>query len=277
MKKIITFALILSLLLLTGCGDKEAREYAGKLAEVLTTYQAQVVKKIKAEQQYYQNSAQIYSTARRQEIISTLNTERLNRIDRLADSLMQGAKLSPSEIHKLIADYAKLDFDSTRIIYEKESDDTAEYLTGVENLQLQAASINALVKALQSLSEEKGSLSQLKSVVDFAGSVKSRLNVLECEDLAREVVCLGGIKKSLTGEKTLLTMVKATLIAAKDSATIPEEKIKIQQQINETDGKLNALLAKLDKLQLQIDSLTEQMKTKGCNETLLTTVKCTEK
>jgi hypothetical protein len=51
MKKVILPMLIITLVsFFTGCGDKEAQEYAAKLIPVLDRYQEQLSQKIKAEQ-----------------------------------------------------------------------------------------------------------------------------------------------------------------------------------------------------------------------------------
>ncbi len=231
MKKLFTIALLLCTLCLGGCADKEAREYAKLLAETLRSYQAEINKKIAAEQHSYKALAETHAHARQVETLASLRAERIRRAGALAESLMQNSKLSHSEIQKLVADYAKLDFDSTRAIFEKDGEDQAGFLIGLEALELQSQNLTALVGALEDLAEPKSKITQLKEVGEFAVRLKDRLNELACEDLARNINCL-----------------KKALAAAQTDA----EKKKIQDEINrltkamETDKcDSAALLAKI--------------------------------
>lgn len=211
MKKLAAVVLLLCPLLFAGCGDREAREYAKLLAETLRTYQAEINKKIAAEQRSYKELADTHAHARQVDALATLQAERIRRAGALAETLMQNAKLSPSEIQKLVADYAKQDFDSTRAIFEKESEDVAGFLTGLEALELQSQNLDALVGALEGLAEPRSKIAQIKEVGEFAVRLKERLNELACEDLARAVNCL---KKDLA------------------AASADAEKKKIQNEIN---------------------------------------------
>lgn len=199
MKKLVTVVLLLYTVLFAGCGDKEAREYAKLLAETLRTYQAEINKKIAAEQRSYKELAATHAHAREIDAFATLRAERIRRAGALADNLMQNGKLSPSEIQKLVAEYAKQDFDSTRAIFEKETEDLAGFLTGLEALELQSQNLSALIIALEGLAEPKSKISQIKEVGEFAVKLKDRLNELACEDLARTVNCL---KKDLAAANT---------------------------------------------------------------------------
>lgn len=190
MKKIITTLLLLGILCLVGCGDQEAREYAKLLAETLRSYQAEVNKKIAAEQGSYKELAATHAYARQVETLANLRAERLRRAGAFAESLMQGSKSSPSEIQKLVADYAKQDFDSTRAIFEKEGEDQAVFLTGLESLELQSQNLTALIGTLEEMAQSKSKISQLKEAGAFAVQLKDRLNELGCEDLARQINCL---------------------------------------------------------------------------------------
>src|SRR5262249_10091230 len=181
-----------------GCEEKEAREYAGRLANVLRTYKIEVDKKIDAERGAYQKLGAIYSYARQYDVVQGLRTDRYRRANSLVDSLLQGRKLAPSEIQQLISDNAKLDFDAIRSVYEAEIDDSASYLTGLETMELQVQSIDALIEALEDLAKPKSDLRQLREFVDFAAGVKNRLDALACEDLVRRINCLKHEKDQTT-------------------------------------------------------------------------------
>src|SRR5262249_53634493 len=149
MKKIIITILLLSVTaIFSGCDDKDAREYSKRLADVLRTYKAEINRKIEAERKSYNKLAAVYGYARQFDVVQGLQTERYRRASSMADSLMQGDKLNPSEIQRLIGDNAKADFDAIRSVYEAETDDRASYLISLENLELQTQTINTLIESL---------------------------------------------------------------------------------------------------------------------------------
>jgi hypothetical protein len=191
MKKLLTAILLCAFAALSGCDDKDARDYANELAGVLKTYQSEVNRKIGAERASYKDLASTYAYARQVDLYTTLQNERLRRSGELADALLQGEKaLSPSDIQALVADYARHDFDATRETLEQESDGQAEYLASLESLELQADGIENLSKALQELGKPKSDIKQLKELASAAKQFKEKFDALECEDLARQINCL---------------------------------------------------------------------------------------
>lgn len=195
MKRLGIFLLLLCLIGLTGCDSKEALDYAKLLAETLRTYKAEVMKKIAAEQTSYNDLAAAHAHARQIETLLTLQSDRLRQAGALAERLQAGAKFSPAEIQKLVADYAKQDFDATRAIFERETGDLTGYLTGIESLELQAQNLDALIEALDELGKKKSALAQIKEIGGFAVQVRSKLEELACTDLARHINCLKAEKE----------------------------------------------------------------------------------
>jgi hypothetical protein len=202
-KRFVVILIICGSLFSAGCGDREAREYAQRLADTLKSYKAEINKKIKAEQEAAGMQAATYAYAQQTDALLTLDNDRFRRASTLAESLMQGGKLSPSDIQRLLADYAKQDFDATRAIFEKDADDSAAFLTGIENLGLQAQNIDALVVALEEMAKPQSNIAQLKEAGDFAVKFKTKLNELHCNDLAVAIKCLEPKATAATGaEKT---------------------------------------------------------------------------
>jgi uncharacterized protein YicC (UPF0701 family) len=203
MRRIIAILFIGGALLLSGCEQKEAREYAQRLANALKSYKVEINKKIEAEQEAGKMQAAVYSYTQRTDALLSLENDRFRRASVLAESLIAGGKLTPVGIQGLLAEYAKLDFDTTRAIFEKDADDQAAFLTGIENLELQAQNIDALIGALEDLARPGSDIAQLKDAAAFAVKFKQKLDELRCEDLASEIKCLELKAAAATGvEKT---------------------------------------------------------------------------
>lgn len=205
MKKLIIAIVTCSLLALTGCDDQDARDYANELVGVLKTYQVEINKKIVAEKKSYKDLAGTYAYAKDVELMTGLNTERLSRADSLTDALIGGEKLTPSDMHKLLLDYANHDFEATRDMLERESDGQAEYLASLESLNLQADNIAQLTKALEALGKPKGSLKKLKELRTAAEEFKTKFDDLQCEELAEEIACLKDQIAAITKSSPVLS------------------------------------------------------------------------
>ncbi len=241
MKKLIITTIAFALLVLTGCDDKDARDYAKDLVGVLKSYQVEVNKKITAEKKSYKNLAGTYAYAKQVDLLSRLRTERLSRADSLTDSLIADEKITPSDMHKLVLDYANLDFESTRQALEQESDAQAEYLASLESLELQAQNIAQLTKALEALAKPKGNIKKLKELGASAKELKSKFDELQCEELAEEIACLKA---------------QQTAIDARTDLS-PDQKKGKKQKIEE-----------------QIKPLVELSNEQKCDETKLKNAKC---
>ncbi len=202
MKKLIIAIVAVALLALTGCDDQDARDYANELVVVLKSYQVEINKKIVAEKKSYKDLSGTYAYAKDVELMTGLSTERLSRADSLTDALIAGEKFSPSDMHKLLLDYANHDFEATRDLLERESDGQAEYLASLESLNLQSENVAQLTKALEALGKPKSSLKKLKELKSAAEEFKSKFDDLECEELAQEIACLEAQIAALSAQQT---------------------------------------------------------------------------
>lgn len=198
MKKIFLVLTLTFGITFSGCDNKDARNYANELVGVLKSYRAEINKKIKAEQDSYKDLASTYAYAKQMSVKLDLQTERLRRASELTDNLLNSSEeITTSNISNLVLDYAKTDFDKTRQMLEQEADNQAEFLTGLETLELQAQNIDALIKALEELAKPKGDIKKLKDLAESAKEFKNKLGELECEDIERQIASL---KKKLSNE-----------------------------------------------------------------------------
>src|SRR5690349_20322395 len=114
MKKLIAVVILCSSLVLSGCDDKDAQEYAKTLIGVLDSYQEQVDKKVTAEKDSYKELAAVYAAARERNIEGTLEKERVERSEKLATDMIMADHLPRNtEILTSLHAYAAQDFTST--------------------------------------------------------------------------------------------------------------------------------------------------------------------
>jgi hypothetical protein len=241
MKRLVTIAMILGVFAFSGCDNEDAREYAKELVGVLKTYQVEVNKKIAAEKKSYKDLATTYAYAKQVDLISSLRTERFRRAENLTDALLGEEELTPAEMHALVADYAKQDFEATREMLEDESDRQAEYLGSLEALELQSQNLTVLRKALEAMAKRKGQIKQLKELAGSAKQFKAKFDELQCEELAQEIACLKAQLKAISERKDLT----------------PEQ-----------------IGAATEKIQKQIDALRELSDDQKCDQTKREDAKC---
>jgi outer membrane murein-binding lipoprotein Lpp len=220
MKRLRATFLVLFSLALSGCGDKEAREYAAKLIPVLNTYQEQLAQKIKAEQDSYEELAANYEEVRKDEIIIRLASERNSRSAELGEEIASATKPpSVSKILDAVQKYADNDFKATQGILEEGLDARSKYLTDLESLEVELQKIKLLKESLTELTKSKKDFKQFKEATDFLIATDVEINKLLCVDLRKG-------KDDLTRQKA----------AATDAA----EKEKIAQAIKRLEERITS-------------------------------------
>jgi DNA repair exonuclease SbcCD ATPase subunit len=218
MKKILASILMLSLVGgFTGCGDKEAQEYAAKLIPVLDAYQEQLSQKIKADQNSYEELAQAYEEARKADVRIRLTRERSRRAEDLGERF-SNAREAPTfaQILAPVQEYAKSDFETTQSLLQEGLDARSKYLADLENLEIELQKLKVLKKALQELAEAKSDFRQFKNATDFLLKTDEAVVKLFCADLKKQ---LDQLNKEVT-------------------AAQGDEKKKLQQKIAQTKERM---------------------------------------
>src|SRR4026208_188768 len=186
MKNPIKLLLILSVVGLSGCGDKQAREYATKLIPVLDSYQEQLSQKIKAEQDSYEELAATFEEARKADIEIRLTNERLRRSEDLGERLSK-AREAPTlaQLFASLQEYAKSDFETTKTALQEATDARSKYLDNLESLEIEFQKVKLLKEALQELSKGKSDFASFKGATDFLLATDKEVNKLLCADLKK--------------------------------------------------------------------------------------------
>jgi len=188
MKNLITLLMLLSVVSLTGCGDKEARQYAAKLVPVLDSYQEQLSQKIKAEQVSYEELAATFEEARKADISSRLSSERERRSEDLGERLSK-AQNAPtlSQLFATLQEYAKSDFETTQTVLQEAIDARSKYLDNLESLEIEFQKVKLLKEALQELAKGKGDFASFKGATEFLLETDKGINKLLCADLKKQL------------------------------------------------------------------------------------------
>jgi outer membrane murein-binding lipoprotein Lpp len=198
MNKLIVAVLSIAVVSLSGCGDKEAREYASKLVPVLDSYQEQLSSKIKAERESYGELADSYEEARQEDISLRLSMERRNRSEALAEELITSSNAPRlANIIGPLKEYAKLDFDTTRTLLDEQMDSRSKYLADLESLEIEAQKIKALKESLEDLAKSKASFKKFKGTADFIAKTEEGMNTLLCADFKKQIEELKASKAGL--------------------------------------------------------------------------------
>jgi len=205
-------ALLVITVSLSGCGDKDAREYAAKLGPVLDSYQEQLSQKIKAEQASYDELAEAYEEARKADIDIRLAAERERRSEDLGEKLAK-SKDAPtlSQLFASLGEYAKSDFETTQTVLQEAIDARSKYLDNLESLEIELQNVKLLKEALQELAKGKSDFAKFKGATNFLLTTDKEINKQVCTDLKKQL--------------DQLTKDKGTASSDKDKKTI-DEKIK---------------------------------------------------
>jgi len=205
---------------LSGCaGKRHAEQYAAELRGIATMYQKEVARKVKAEQDAYQNLAPVYESAQATQTLNMLSQERLERAAALTDDVLarakSGTKLTPSELRKLLRDYGNLDYSTSADVLAREMDAANRHLANLETLDSQIQQLQTVESVLDDLSKPNGRLASLKDAGGFVQSAKACLD---------EKVC-AALKTELDGLQTQL-----------GNSTSDTEKSLLNQKIQELQG-----------------------------------------
>jgi outer membrane murein-binding lipoprotein Lpp len=202
MKKLIELLLIIAVVSLSGCGDKEAREYAAKLIPVLDSYQEQLSQKIKAEQDSYEELAEAYEEARKADIDIRLSSERERRSEDLGEKL-SNAKDAPtlSQLFASLQEYAKSDFETTQTVLQEGIDARSKYLDNLESLEIELQKVKLLKEALQELAKGKSDFAKFQGAADFLLKTDEEVNKLLCTDLKKQLDQLKKDKGTASGDE----------------------------------------------------------------------------
>jgi hypothetical protein len=233
------------LTLLTGCVDKEAREYAATLSALLTSYQSDIRKRIQTEERFYRDSANDFREEADTDVNRSLSLERDERSRELLAELQEkGRPPSTAFLQQRLRDYGNMDFDASRKVLERETSAQADFLAGLHDLDGHAKSIGALNKAVKDLAKAPSTLDQLKQLQVFVTGVKTEIDRMDCDDIKKSLAAAADERKSLDASVKLLGPTPA---------------------LRETNkAQIDRLTARIGEIDTNAAALTSQRLTRGC-------------
>ena len=231
MRNIYRIVLLTPVLLFTSCAQKDAREYAKKLAGLLSDYSIQIDAKLADEQKRYVNEAKRNETALEDDEAQRLEDLRSSKSSEAAKNL-KAKSLPPSTfLSTLIPTYAKTDFDSSLALYEKSQTAYMAHLKGLVDLSIEKAKIEALRQAILALAKDPGVFAEARNIGKFGSDLKDKVNLNTCSSAASELTAANKRVTDLTAaiadstkvaDKTIntakLTIAQADAKAARDLA-----------------------------------------------------------
>ena len=214
---------VLSVFLVGCAGVHNAEKYAGGLKAVLNSYQTEVARKVKAEQDSYTRLAPLYDTIDTSQKLRTLAQERQERASALTDEVFalhdSGARLSMSNLGTLLRDYGSMDFSMTRDLLAREMGAANQRLAALEALSSYQQQAHALDAALTDLSTPKGKLTNLKDLASYVQTAKGCLDQKRCAALQTE---LDGLQQQLLAATSDADKTRLTSLVTKAQAAQAE-------------------------------------------------------
>ncbi len=186
-------------LLCSSCADKEARAYAHKLAELLDKYSAQIDAKLNDEQARYVREAKGNEEDAEVDEADRLDLLRSNGAKEAARVLKAGKTNAAAAVDRMVATYARVDFESTRELYAKSQDAYMAHLKGLADLSLEKAKITALKQALKELAKDPGVFAQAEAAAKFGSDLQGMVNANTCKAAQASKARAEGDAKKLAG------------------------------------------------------------------------------
>ncbi len=226
-------------LLAAGCGgEKEARQYAAELAAILQNYQASVQKHMQEQQTAYEKLAHELDKAEQKDSRGNSDLEREQRVVALADQLLsdspaQAAAFTRTRLREALEPYAATESAKNREMVTRDLDAYRRFLTGIQDLEKEAADISQLQKQFVNLSKKSGSLDQIKQLAAFGQDVHGKYEQMLCD----------GSKSEQTDLQSNLTALDTKIAAASDTDKPALEAAKAK--VNADLSKVNARISQL--------------------------------
>jgi len=182
---------ILLFLVLTGCSDKSAREYALELSSLLDEYSKRVDHLIAGENARYREEAQALDAASNDAALQTLAAERRRIVTKqYLDGLLNGSADPVRLLTSALPEYAERDHNTTRVLYAKASEAYLAHLSAMQPLAADKAKINVVRAAFKDLAKEPNVLELAGQFKKFGDDLKGSLEYERCVDLDAQAVAI---------------------------------------------------------------------------------------
>lgn len=205
----------------SSCAENDARQYALKLAELLSSYSQQINQKLADEEARYVSAAKRDEAAIERDAATELLNERLSRAEDAAKQIADGSLKPAALLQTIMPAYAKKDFDQSEALYTKAQDAYTAHLKNLTQLSIEKAKIQALQQALEGLGKQSNLVAQLQEFGTFASDLRDQVNIQTCSAAAATITAKQSLIATLTAD-----IGDASKAAEKDSN---QQKLEIAQ------------------------------------------------
>jgi hypothetical protein len=227
-------------MLMTGCaGEQEAREYAGQLAAILSNYQNNVDRHIRAQMAAYEQLSRELDDAAIRDAQRSSETEREQRTVQLSDQLLSASPgefsaFTRTRLREALGDFADREFEKNREMVTRDLDSYRRFLLGTQDLARESADVSQLETQFSDLSRKSGAVDQIKRLAAFGQDVKDKYGKLLCDGSKAEQKDLqdniAALDKKLTDPGT----------SASDKPALTAEKTKAQGALQLVNNRLSS-------------------------------------
>lgn len=169
----------------TAC-DEDALRMAREARQILSSYERELEKRIGLETTAYTRQAQVMAQAHREQLLSNLEQERLERARTVALDLIENRR-PVTRWREPLRDYAKADYTVQRELLLHGLEGDGQMFARLQALQVDKQKIAALGRALEALTEKTSTVDQLRQLATFASDTKTAFDLRACEALAAQL------------------------------------------------------------------------------------------
>lgn len=231
--------LLIALLALTGCTDHDAREYALRLATLLTTYDQQLQAQVTGEQHYYHDAAQEFRKT------ASIDTGLSLELDREEQSRELEAQIQEQEsvptlarLQQHLRSYGEHEFTTARAFLEEDKDPNTQYLANIDDLNTARQKVQALTQTLKDLASPMPPTAQFNQLKTYLSNVKIEINRPDCATIQQNITAQNHKRAELESRRALP---------------------------NQQDAQIAEIDRQLETIATQTSTLVHAQQTKGCS------------
>lgn len=180
MKRLVAACVLLFGTVSGACADDNARKLAAALKGVLDDYQVQVNKKIKAEQEAYEQAARLYASAQDETAFQSLIVDRLSLSMSSTAWLLDGTMTVNELLFEHVPAYARQDFDRTKSVFAEQTESYRAFLSNLQSLTAEKKKAAALSAALEEMNKKSGLAEWLSNLQTSGEAMAKQLKYSDC-------------------------------------------------------------------------------------------------
>jgi hypothetical protein len=168
-----------------GC-DEKALQMARDARTILEAYEKELELTGAAEERAHQEQARIQEQAEREQVLASLEQERVERSRALALDFLEGES-TVARWQEPLRDYTRIDYEIHRGLLLRELDSQLQFLERIQALEVSRQQVAALKKAFGALAEAPKLQDQLAGLGRYAQETRGEFDKKVCASLAEQI------------------------------------------------------------------------------------------